>query len=244
MTEPQARIEPPTVAPYPRPRLTRGDRLRSPFVSANLWRLVAVLALVGFVSATGMAFYLALRNTSRLAVITVDAQNHVLAVGAPDIPEDRQVLAIKRDLTQVVEWIRTVPGDADLLKANWTKALMFMDPNGMEMLKSFGREMRPDQVARDWRIRVEVQDIQPVTPGSYLVEWVEKFYKLPEASLKQTKRYRSVLSFRIEPPTQETAEAKVNWLGLRIYDAHWHPQPDFTIKPGTKPPVQVLKGGP
>lgn len=244
MTEPQEITDHTlTPRPYPRPRLTRGQRFRSPVVEAHRWRIVALLALLGFLGATGMACVFALRNTSRLVVITVDEQNHVRAIGAPDIPADRQVLAIKRDLAQVVEWIRMVPGDADLLKANWTKALMFMAPAGVEMLKAFGREMRPDQVARDWRIRVEVQDIQPVTRGSYLVEWIEKFYKLPDMQLKQTKRYRSVLSFTVDPPTQDTPESNINWVGLHIYDAHWHPQPDVTLKPGTTPAVRPMKGG-
>jgi type IV secretory pathway TrbF-like protein len=230
---------------YTRPRLTRAERLRSPVGEAHRWQMVARLGILGFLLSMTIAFYFAWRNTGRLHVITVDQDNHVLAVGAPDIPEARQVLAIKRDLVQVVEWIRTIPADPDLLKLNWKRALLFMTPEGAEMLKQFAREIRPDQMAKEWRVRVQVQEVQPVTPSSYLVEWEERLYKLPDMSLRQVKHYTSVLSFVLQPPTHETDEARLNWLGVKIYDAHWYPRPDFSGKPAIPIPAKpVTKGAP
>jgi type IV secretory pathway TrbF-like protein len=133
-----------------------------------------------------------------------------------------------------------VPGDVDLLKQNWQRALLFMTPEGAEMLKQFGREVRPDQMAKDWRVRVQIREVQPVTTSSYLVEWEERFYKLPDMQLRQAKRYASVLSFRLEPPTQETAEARLNWLGVKVYDAHWYAQPD--VSRAAPRPVSAQKG--
>jgi type IV secretion system protein TrbF len=225
---------------YTRPRQTHAERLWSPVLEAHRWRLVAVLALVGVLGSTTMAFLFAWRSTVRLYVVTVDANNHVRLVGEPTIPEDRQVLAIKHDLTQVIEWIRTVPGDVDLLKQNWQRAFLFMTPEGAEMLKAFGREMRPDQMAKDWRVRVQVRAVQPVTPSSYLVEWEERAYKLPEMSLRRVQRYATVVSFVLDPPTKDTDEVRLNWLGLKIYDAHWYPQPDLNDTPAV--PINV-KGG-
>jgi type IV secretory pathway TrbF-like protein len=87
--------------------------------------------------------------------------------------------------------------------------------------------------------------VQPVTKTSYLVNWEERSYKLPDMSLRQAKRYTSVLSFVLQPPTQETEDAKLNWLGVKITDAHWYPQPDFSNKPTVPTPAkQVTKGAP
>jgi type IV secretion system protein TrbF len=244
MPETVAPPEEPMDTRYTHPRLTRAERLRSPVIEAHRWRLCALLALLGLLLSVGAAFYFAWRSTIRLHVVTVDAHNHVRKVGAPDIPEDRQVLAIKRDLVQVIEWIRTIPADTDLLKLNWKRAFLFMTPEGAEMLKQFGREIRPDQMAKDWRVRVSVRDIQPVTKTSYFVDWEEKYYKLPDMSLRQVKRYTSVLSFVLQPPTEESDDAKVNWLGVKISDVHWYPQPDFSPKPPVPLPAQATKGVP
>jgi type IV secretory pathway TrbF-like protein len=216
---------------YARPRVTQGERLRSPVVEAHRWRLFALLALVGFLGTTGSTVYFAARRTVEVFPITIDQDNHVRAIGPLDVPEDRQMLAIKRDLTQVVEWIRTVPADPDLLKLNWWRAMQFMSPQGGEMLKQYGRELRPDELQKTWRVRVQVKNIQPVMRDSYFVDWEERYYKLPDMSLRQVKRYLSVISFTMTPPTHGTEEARLNWMGLKIHDVTWYQQPDFSPKP-------------
>jgi type IV secretory pathway TrbF-like protein len=230
---------------YTRPRVTQGERLRSPVVEAHRWRLFALLALVGFLGTTGSTVYFASRRTVEVFPITIDQDNHVRAVGALDVPEDRQMLAIKRDLVQVVEWIRTVPADPDLLKLNWQRAMRFMSPQGGEMLKQYGRELRPDDLQKTWRVRVAVKNIQPVMRDSYFVDWEERYYKLPDMSLRQIKRYLSVISFTIDPPTHDTEEARLNWLGLKIHDVTWYQQPDFSNKPAiTRAQIQKHSGLP
>jgi type IV secretory pathway TrbF-like protein len=220
---------------YARPRMTQAERLRSPVVEARRWRLFALLALVGFLGTTSSTVYFAARRTTELFPITIDQDNHVRAVGALEVPEDRQMLAIKRDLTQVVEWIRTVPADPDLLKLNWKRAMHFMSPQGAEMLKQYGRELRPDDLQKTWRVRVQVKNVQPVMRDSYFVDWEERFYKLPDMSLRHIKRYLSVISFTIDPPTHDTEEARLNWMGLKIQDVTWYQQPDFSHKPAILP---------
>ena len=230
---------------YARPRVTQGERLRSPVVEAHRWRLFALLALVGFLGMAGSTVYFASRRTVEVFPITIDQDNHVRAVGALDVPEDRQMLAIKRDLVQVVEWVRTVPADPDLLKLNWQRAMRFMSPQGGEMLKQYGRELRPDDLQKTWRVRVQVKNIQPVMRDSYFVDWEERYYKLPDMSLRQIKRYLSVISFTIDPPTHDTEEARLNWLGLKIHDVTWYQQPDFSNKPAiTRAQIQKHNGMP
>jgi type IV secretory pathway TrbF-like protein len=84
-------------------------------------------------------------------------------------------------------------------------------------------------------VRVQVKDIQPVMRDSYFVAWEERFYKLPDMSLRQVKLYRSVISFTIAPPTHDTEEARLNWMGLKITDVTWYQQPDFSPKPALLP---------
>jgi type IV secretory pathway TrbF-like protein len=230
---------------YARPRVTQGQRLRSPVVEAHRWRLFALLALVGFLGTAGSTVYFAARRTVEVFPITIDQDNRVRAVGALDVPEDRQMLAIKRDLTQVVEWIRTVPAEPYLLKFNWSRAMAFMSPQGAEMLKQYGRELRPDELQKTWRVRVQVKTVQPVMRDSYFVDWEERFYKLPDMSLWQVKRYLSVISFTFDPPTHDTEEARLNWLGLKIHDVTWYRQPDFSPKPAiTRAQIQKHGGIP
>jgi len=230
---------------YARPRVMQAERLRSPVVEAHRWRLFALLALVGFLGTTSSTVYFAARRTVEVFPITIDQDNHVRAVGALEVPEDRQMLAIKRDLAQVVEWIRTVPADTDLLKLNWQRAMRFMASQGAEMLKQYGRELRPDELQKSWRVRVQVQDIQPVMRDSYFVGWEERFYRLPDMSLRQVKRYRTVISFMFDPPTHDTEEARLNWLGLKIHDVTWYQQPDFSNKPAiTRAQIQKPRGVP
>jgi type IV secretory pathway TrbF-like protein len=227
--------ETPTQDRYARPRITQGERLRSPVVEAHRWRLFALMALVGFLGTSGSTVYFASRRTVELYPITIDQDNHVRAVGALEVPEDRQMLAIKHHLVQVVEWVRTIPADPDLLKLNWSRAMRFMAPQGMDLLKQYGRELRPDEMQKSWRVRVQVRNIQPVMRDSYFVDWEERFYRLPDMSLRQIKRYASVISFMIDPPTHDTEEARLNWMGLKILDITWNQQPDFTNKPAILP---------
>jgi type IV secretory pathway TrbF-like protein len=215
---------------YARSQLTSAQRLRSPIIEAHRWRLVAVLALVGFLSTTGSTIFFAYRRTVDLVVITVDEDNHMRAVGKPEVPEDRQILAIKGHLSQVVEWVRTIPADGDLLKLNWKRAMLFMSPDGARMLQQYGREMRPDELQKQWRIRVQVNDVQPVTRESYFVEWEERFYRLPDMSFRHAKRYRTVVTFYLDPPMQDSEEARLNWLGVKIRDVTWYRQPDINPK--------------
>jgi len=51
-----------------------------------------------------------------------------------------------------------------------------------------------------------------------------------------------VLSFRLEPPETDSEQARLNPFGVKIYDAHWHPQPDRQTL-GVKPAIRTLKGG-
>jgi type IV secretion system protein TrbF len=229
---------------YARPRITQGERLRSPVIEAHRWRVCAVLALVGFLVTTSSTIYFASRRTVEIFPITIDQDNHVRAVGPLEVPADRQMLAIKHDLVQVVEWIRTIPADPDLLKQNWRRAMSFMSAEGTEMLKQYGRELRPDEMQKSWRVRVWVQDIQPVMRDSYFVAWEERFYRLPDMSLRQVRRYKTVISFTLDPPTQDTEEARLNWMGVKILDITWNQQPDFTNKPAILPARGAKNGGP
>jgi type IV secretion system protein TrbF len=228
---------------YERPMRTSAQRLRSPIIEAHRWRLVAVLALIGFVGSTGAGFYFAYRRTVELAVVMVDEHNHVLAVGKPDIPEDRQILAIKGYLVQVVEWLRTIPADGDLLKLNWKRAMLFMSPEGTRMLQQYGREMRPDELQKQWRIRVQVNDVQPITRESYFVYWEERFYRLPEMSFRHAKRYRTVVTFYLDPPMQDSPEAQLNPLGVKIRDVTWYHQPDTNPKRPVAARTKPMQGG-
>jgi type IV secretory pathway TrbF-like protein len=228
---------------YARPRMTQAERLRSPVIEAHRWRVCAVLALVGFLVTTGSTIYFASRRTVEIFPITIDQDNHVRAVGALEVPADRQMLAIKHDLVQVVEWIRTIPADPDLLKQNWRRAMLFMSAEGAEQLKQYGRELRPDELQKSWRVRVSVKDVQPVMRDSYFIDWEERFYRLPEMSLRQVKRYLSVMSFGFDPPTHDTEEARLNWLGLKIHDVTWYQQPDFSHKPAILPARGAKNGG-
>jgi len=230
MAETEEQTIPVTEERYARPGRTSARRLRSPIVDAHFWRLFAVLALVGSLGSTGAAFFFAYRRTVDLAIITVDENNHVLAVGKPEVPEDRQILAIKGHLSQVVEWVRTIPADGDLLKLNWKRAMLFMAPDGARMLQQYGREMRPDELQKQWRIRVQVNDVQPVTRESYFVEWEERFYRVPDMSFRHAKRYRTVVTFYLDPPMQDSEEARLNWLGVKIRDVTWYRQPDTNPK--------------
>jgi type IV secretion system protein TrbF len=237
-------VEQVTETPYVRPGRTSAQRLRSPIVEAHRWRLVAVLALVGFMATTASTIYFAHRRTVDLVTITVDEDNHVRAIGRPEVPEDRQILAIKGQLVQVVEWIRTIPADGDLLKLNWKRALMFMAPEGVKMLQQYGRETRPDELQKNWRIRVQVNDVQSVTHENYFVDWEERFYRVPDMSFKHVKRYRTVISFYLDPPTQDSEEARLNWLGVRIRDVTWYRQPDIQpSKPISATRTKTTEGG-
>jgi len=224
----------PGLSSMPRARQQRLARLRSPFLAAFRNGVLLTVALLGFVLATAGLVYFAWRNTSHLVVITVDEHNHTVRVGAPEVPESRQVLATKGYLAQVVVWVREVPGDLDLLKQNWSQALAFMAPEGVNVLKMVGREMRPDQIAKEWRVRVSIHDeIQPVTKSSYLVEWTERRYKLPNMTPEPPKRFHTVLSFTLDPPPVESPAALINPFGIRIYDVNWRPQPAVFHPPGS-----------
>lgn len=226
---------------YATARQHRLARTRNPILNEYRWRLMAFGCLAGLLIAMPAAFFFALRNQVQLKIVQVDEHNRVLSVGGPELPVDRQVLGIKASLVQVIEWVRTVPGDVDLLKANWYRAMQYMTPEGAEMLKQHGREMKPDQLAKDWRVRVKVLYApQPVTASSYLVAWEERFYRLPEMTHKKTQRYESVISFVLQPPEAETEEARLNWLGVKIYDAHWYPQPELLQRPGAPKPTPAV----
>jgi len=209
---------PESTTPYQAAGQVWDARLGSLRAQAIHWRWAAFGCLgVTVLLAAGLVG-LSLRARITPYVVEVDRLGEVKTIGAAlehYRPSDAQ---IAHQLERFVRDVRSLPLDPIVLRENWLEAYDTVTDRGAASLNDYARvNNRFGDVGQN-TIAVEVTSVVRASEKSFQVRWMERAYT--NGALATTQRWTSILSFVVQPPSDEQRLRK-NPLGVYVDGLNW-----------------------
>lgn len=207
--------------PYQRAQDEWDQRIGSARSQARNWRMLAILSLISSLLLTIVIIIMFANNKNHIYIAEVTKEGKVTNV-APLLVRYQPTEAQKEYfIANFIELIRSVPLDPVLAKKNWLTAYSFLNNRGAERLNYYFRQNNPIAMLGKKTITVQVSDINPISPTTMNVNWLEIIVNA-NGQEEAKKSYSGVFTISIVQPTKNE-EILRNPLGLRIID--------FSIKP-------------
>lgn len=211
------------LTPYQRAQQEWDLRIGIARVQAKNWRLVAVFSLlIALLLVVTLLVVLGSRK-DRLYIAEVTQEGKVVNV-APLIVKYQPTEAQKNFfLAHFIKLARNIPLDPVLAKKNWITAYNFLNNHSAEKLNRYFKQHNPVALLGKKTISVQVLDINPITPTTTHVNWIETMADTKEQRDESSKNYSGVFTIVIKQPTKQE-EILNNPLGLYIVDFNISPK--------------------
>jgi type IV secretory pathway TrbF-like protein len=218
--KPQAAPE----SPYLKAKLEWDERIGATVHQAKNWRLMALSSSALALALVGANITQIMQRKVIPMVVQVDRDSGETKIigkaGAETYrPGEPQ---IRFHLMQFIKYVRTVPVDPVVIKANWLAAYKFLRPEAARTLNQITDQ---DEQSPLKKIGLETVSIQPISvlfvegSNSYQARWLERRF---DKAGQQTEQYTmtGLYTLEIEEPKSEEA-ILVNPLGIYIKSFQW-----------------------
>ena len=215
---------PPPDNPYLAARQEWTERYGSYDKAAAAWRLVGVASLcMAFVS-TSYALYQSTKVQLVPYIVEVDKLGSAVSAGFPAQIEYADPRVVRSALAAFVTNFRSVTPDATVQKQyiDRTYAMLRTSDPATEKVNGWFRASSPFEKAKTTTMSVEVNNVVPLSPQSFQVDWTE-YERDRKGKEVATRRFRGVATVTLSPP-QDEAIIRLNPIGLYLRDFDWTAQ--------------------
>lgn len=195
--------------PYLNARTEWLERYGSYINRAAQWRTVAFfcLIIVG-ISITGNVIQASHYKVVPY-IVKMDELGHIAAVDRADRASPTPRVVIQAEISNVIQYWRTVTADIDLQKKMIDRLSFFIAGSAKGVVREYYGQKNPYEISKKGQlVHVEVKGLPlPVSSDSYRVEWTEITRSHAGVELdKQT--YEATVTVQINPPTSDAVIVK------------------------------------
>ena len=210
--------------PYLAARQEWTERYGSYVRAAAAWRLVGVASLcMAFVS-TAYALFQSTQVKLVPYIVEVDKLGSAVSAGFPAQIEYADPRVVRSALAAFVTNFRSITPDATVQKQyiDRTYAMLRTSDPATEKVNGWFRANSPFEKAKTTTISVEVNNVVPLSPQSFQIDWTE-YERDRKGKEVATRRFRGVATVTLTPP-QDEAIIRANPIGLYLRDFDWTAQ--------------------
>jgi len=152
------------------------ERYGDYLVTANRWRLTAFASLViAAICASGMV-YLSATHTWIPYVVEIDSTGEVVRAGPAQEMREIPRRLIRFSIAQFIQDVRSVSLDAAVQRRAVKRAFAHMGEGqpAHKAVSEFFRNHDPFQRAATATVVVEIEQVLPLSPETWRIEWVER----------------------------------------------------------------------
>lgn len=222
--------------PYKKAGQVWDDRIGSPRVQAENWRLIAFGCLALAMGLTATNAWQMSQSRVTPYVVEVDKLGEVQAV-APAIqnykPSDGEVAW---QLGRFITDVRSVSTDPVLVKRDWLEAYDFAADRAALFLNDYARTNDPFAAIGQRSVSVQVISVVRASDVSFQVKWTEATYDHDAHS--KTERWTAILTVVMQPP-RTTEALRKNPLGVYVNAIDWAREidPPSAVQPAATAPA-------
>jgi type IV secretion system protein VirB5 len=209
---------PEPITPYQRAAQVWDDRIGSARVQARSWRFAFFGSLLISGGLAAGLVWQAARGTITPWVVEVDKLGAARAVAPADAdyrPTDPQIAF---HLARFIEYVRSIPADPVVLRADWLSAYDFASATGAQALNDYARTNDPFAEVGKFQVAVDVSSVIRASKDSFRIAWTERRYQ--DGSLIERSRWSAIVTVTLQPPRTPDAITK-NPLGLFVTAINW-----------------------
>ena len=212
------------LTPYQRARQEWDLRIGIARVQAKNWRLATIFSLlVSLLLVITLLVSLGIRK-DRLYIAEVTQEGKVINISPLLIKYQPTEAQKNYFLSHFIKLARGIPLDPVLARKNWIAAYTFLDNHSSEQLNKYLKENNPVALLGKKTISVQILDINPITPTTIYVDWIETTAGTTEQQKgESSKSYSGVFTTAIRQPRKQE-EILNNPLGLFITDFNISPK--------------------
>lgn len=198
---------------------------QDPEVRATWWKVFALLGVAGNMLLSISVASVARRATVEPYYVYVSPTGEVLGtekVAGKPYSLDEQVL--QRLAREWLGWVRSIPLDAEVLKANWGKAMQLSTEPVANRLMAYAKAIDLNALAkraqeRELAVKVVITNVLMLSERTLRITWTETIYNGANVE-KETARYTGEFEFIVKKPTNQK-EFDANPLGVWMGRFTW-----------------------
>ena len=206
-------------ARYRRARRDWDERFGFHAEYAKLWRMLGIAGAVFGLCGIGYGLWMDGQNGFKPFIVKVDELGQSETIRDIETISDWPPLMVKRDLSDWVIWVRSVPADREVLVSNFRRVFAFTIPGDPAdtMIKEIGRSqtLSPFRIAETNTRSVEVVSVNFVGGNSWLVEWRETTRLRGNGKITEIGRYKGTYVLKQAALLSEEV-ITVNPLGMKV----------------------------
>jgi len=210
--------------PYMAARSEWNERYGSYIRRSQVSTFIAVVAVVTCLISTTYALYQSTQVKMVPYIVEVDKLGNAVIGGVPHQIEDADPRVVGATLGGWVSAFRAVTPDLIVEKGYIDRvyALLHMEDPATHKVNDYYRNNSPFDRAKTVTVSVEINNVVPLSPLTYQIDWIETERDRSGKELKQS-RYRGIATMAMSPP-QDEAVIRLNPIGLYIRDFDWTAQ--------------------
>lgn len=202
------------------------DRFLRMGAQVSNWQRISLVLVVTVMLAIGGVIYMASLPRVEPVFIAVDKLNRTspLSVGVADNAKVDMEGLIHREMTDFIENVRTVTSDYSANNKALTRAFSRLEGAGLNYVKTDLSTHKPNEVAQDKTIVVEIKLAFPITNAgqrnSWQVEWVETSYSLAGVQQGAPEMWKANIQYELRP-SKTRKGVGANPIGFTIPALSW-----------------------
>lgn len=208
-------------APWVQAQRFMDDRFLRLAVQVKNWQRVSLLFGVITLVAVCWLGWVGAQSKFVPYLVEVDKLGRTIAVrslsGDSVLHDDRRI--VYGEVIDLIENCRSVSSDVAINNSRMAVCLSRLQGAAYNRVIEELKQRRPNDVAKDRTIEVQVRVALPVTEKSWQVEWEESSFGLMGNLIEKT-RWKANLEFALRPGTDEES-IKINRVGFVVPQITW-----------------------
>jgi len=208
--------------PYQRAQQEWDSRIGTASSQAKNWRLLALLSLITTIFLIIILMLSISSRKDQIYVAEVTKDGRVVNVSPLMVRYNPNEAQKEYFVSQFINLVRGIPLDPVLAKKNWLNAYSFLTGRGAEILNASFRKESPTKLLGKKTITIEISDINPVSPTTMHVDWIETVVN-NRGQKEAENGFSGIFTTAIKQPTKHNEYLR-NPLGIYIVDFNITPK--------------------
>ena len=204
------------ITPYQRAQQEWDMRIGSARVQAKNWRLCAFFSLLLTAIFAGIVILVLARHKDKIYIAEVTQEGRVVNVAPLSVRYQPNEAQKEYFVAHFIELIRGLSLDPVAVKQDWLHAYDYLSGRGAERFNNYFKTNNPVAWLGKKTITVKILDVNPVSPSTVYVNWVETITNT-NGQEEGKKNYSGVFTIVLKQPTTRE-EILRNPLGIYIVD--------------------------
>ncbi|WP_299083394.1 VirB8/TrbF family protein [uncultured Ruegeria sp.] len=218
-TETKAQPETDRAARYKRARQDWDERFSFHAQAAQKWRRLGLGGVMVGLFGIGYGLWVDGQSEFKPFIVKVDELGQSETIRNVETISEWPKQMVKRDLSDFVNWTRSVPADREVMVSNFRRVFTFLtagDP-AETMVKEIGRSptLSPFRIAETRTRSVEIISVNFVGGSSWLVEWRETTRARGNGKVLEISKYKGTYVLQKAKRLSEEI-ITYNPLGMRV----------------------------